>query len=447
MLISSLNDFGMRESLNHFIPKFYTEKRYDKIKSILCYTLIIHVCTWVLLWIFFFFGSNFIAENYFKNIQAAYILKIFCLFFIGINIFHIISTFFIAIQNTFYNKVIDFFRMVFSLIFIVWIYILDISSMMNFSYAWIAWLYVWVIIALIIFYKKYYILYFSQEKIIWDTTLFISILKYALWILLWAQASTILWQMDMQMIIYLLDTTQAGYYTNYLSIIWIPFLLIGPIFSLLFPIFSEMHSTWEISKIKAIKSIFMKNFIALWIAFNILFFIFSELIAFILFWEKFIESWIILKYSVLFLVFNFMLQINFNIMAGIWKIKDRVKIISIALVFNFIMNFILIQKIWVYWAALATWMWWILIWWLSEFFLRKDYFINFNYLFLGKNILILSILWYIFSSISLPIFEWLSRWNSFIVFSLLSTVWFWFFILINKTEFLIFFREIKKLRN
>jgi stage V sporulation protein B len=447
MLVSSFNDFWMTESLNHFIPKFYTEKRFDKIKTILSYALISQIITWILLWSFFFLGANFIAENYFSNSQAWDILKIFSLFFIWINIFHIISTFFIAIQNTFYNKIIDFFRIVFSLFCVLGVFFFDISSMLNYSYAWIAGLYCWVIIAITLFYRNYYLRYFSKEKIIWSIPLFKTIFSYALWILLWAQASTILWQMDMQMIIYLLGTTQAWYYTNYLSIIWVPFLLIGPIFWLLFPIFSEMHSKWETKKIRFIKSVFFKNFIAVWIAFNILFFVFSEIIAFILFGEKFIESWVILKYSILFLVFNFMLQINFNIMAGIWRIKDRVKIISVALIFNFIMNIILINFIWVYGAALATWMWWILIWLLSELFLRKNYYVWFDYKFLIKNILILWWVWIILYFYVLNIFEFLSRWQSFWLLIIIWILWFTIFGIINFKECKLLVWEVKKLRN
>jgi O-antigen/teichoic acid export membrane protein len=45
-------------------------------------------------------------------------------------------------------------------------------------------------------------------------------------ILLASQAGTILSQIDMQMIIYMLGMTDAGYYTNYLSIIGIPFMII-----------------------------------------------------------------------------------------------------------------------------------------------------------------------------------------------------------------------------
>lgn len=446
MLMSSFNDFWMTESLNHFIPKFYTEKRIDKIKSILAYAICIQLLTWVLLGLLFFFWSEFIAENYFKTEQAKWVLQVFCLFFIWINIFHVISTFFIAIQNTLYNKIIDFFRMLFSLIFVMWVLIFDTTTLINFSYAWIWGLYAWIIISILLFYKKYYLKYFAKEKIIWELWLFKTIFSYALVILLWAQAATILWQMDMQMIIYLLDTTQAWYYTNYLSIIGIPFMLIWPIFWLLFPIFSEMHSKWENIKIKHVKMLFLKNFIAIWVAFNILFFVFSEIIAYVLFWEKFIESWTILRYSILFLVFNFMLQINFNIMAGVWKIKERVKIISIALIFNFIMNIVLIKIIWVYGAAVATWLWWILIWLLSEYSLRKEYLAKFDYIFLWKNIIILWWVAVLLNIFFLEFFQWLSRWQSFIWLSIISIFWFFIFTLINISEFKAFVSQIKKLK-
>jgi O-antigen/teichoic acid export membrane protein len=265
-------------------------------------------------------------------------------------------------------------------------------------------------------------------------------------VFLGAQAATILSQIDMQMIIFLLWTTDAWYYTNYLSIIWIPFMIIGPIFWLLFPLFSEMHSKWEYNKIKITKSMFQKNFLAIWIAFNLLFFIFSETIAYILFWEKFITSWKILQYSILLLVFNFLFQINFNIMAWIGKVKERIKVILIAIIFNIVANIILIKIMWVYWAALATSLWWLLIWILSEVFLGKDFKVSFDWKFLTKNIFymwLLSIFLYYFVE---PSLEWLSRWYSAFILTIISIIWFSIFILINIKEFKFFTLEIKKLK-
>jgi hypothetical protein len=43
--MSAFNDFGMTESLKHFLPDFVTKKRYDKVKSILAYTFIAQLST------------------------------------------------------------------------------------------------------------------------------------------------------------------------------------------------------------------------------------------------------------------------------------------------------------------------------------------------------------------------------------------------------------------
>ncbi len=445
-LLSAFNDFWMTESLNYFLPQFIAKKRYDKVKSILTYAFLTQTITWILIASFFFFWADFIANSYFKSAEASHILKIFSLYFLWINIFQIIQTFFMSVQNTFYNKIIELFRMSFILFSVLFVFFTNNSSLLNYSYSWIVWLYLWILIAICFFYFKYYKKYLNTEKIIWSKKLFKKIFSYAIWVVVWAQAATILGQMDMQMIIYILWTKDAWYYTNYLSIIWIPFMLIGPIFWLLFPVFSELHAKKEFNKIKLVKQIFQKNFLAVWIAFNILFFVMAPIIAYILFGTKFIESWTILRYSILFLTFNFLLQINFNILAWIWQIKTRVKIISIALIFNFITNLIFINLIWVYWAALATWIGWIIIWVLSEYYLWKKYLTKFDYIFLIKNIIFLWFLWVFVYYFINPIFEWLWRWISFWFLSIVWILWFGIFGLINFREFKGFILEVKKLK-
>ena len=445
-LISTYNDLWMTESLKYFIPKYLEQKRFDRVKSIIFYALFIQIITSLFIAFFFWFWADYIANNYFKSEEASSILKVFALFFIWINIFQTLNNFFIAVQDTFSHKITELIRMFFIMIFVIWVLFFDVSSLINYSYSWLVWLYLWIIVTLYLFYKKYYKKYFLKEKIIIELSEIKTTLKYASLVFVWAWAATILWQMDMQMIIYFLWTTDAWYYTNYLSIIWIPFIIIWPIFALLFPVFSEFHSKWDYSKIKMVKDIFTKNFLAIWIMFNIFFFVFAEILAFVLFGEKFINSWVILKYSILLLVFNFLLQINFNIMAWIWKVKQRVQIIFIALVFNFIANIILINTIWVYWAALATWFWWILIWILSELYLWKKYFVSFDFKSILKNILILWTIWFLFYKYFL---EYLSE------FSRIENLWFlaWFFfiwsilfILINKSDFKYFIWEVKKLK-
>lgn len=445
-LISTYNDLWMTESLKYFIPKYIEEKKYSKVKSIIFYALFIQIITSLFIACMFWFWADYLASNYFKSEEASNILKVFALFFIWINIFQTLNNFFIAVQDTFSHKITELLRMWFILVFVIWVFFTDMWSLINYSYSWLVWLYLWIIFILFVYYKKYYKKYFSNEKISFEISEIKKVTKYASLVFLWAGAATILGQMDMQMIIYFLWTTEAWYYTNYLSIIGIPFIIIWPIFAFLFPVFAEFHSKWDYSKIKIVKDIFTKNFLAIGLMFNIFFFVFAEILAYTLFWEKFLTSWIILKYSILLLIFNFLLQINFNIMAGIWKVKQRVQIIGIAIVFNFILNIFLINTIWVYGAALATWIGWILIWVLSELYLWKQYFTSFDFKSIFKNILILwSIWWLMYFYLIESLLDYNRLQN---LFFLATIFWIWsiIFVLINLNDFKFFINEIKKLK-
>lgn len=447
VLLGSFNDLWMSESLNKFVPEFITEKRYDKVKSILIYSILAQIVTWWIIFLIFFFWAEFLSLNYFHDLRSENIIKLFAFFFLGTTFFHVISTFFGAIQNTFMQKIIDLFRMLFILWFTFYIFLTNSWSLFNYSLSWVLWLYFWIIIAIFLFYKNYYKVYLYDVKTIYSRELFFKIFKYALIVFLWSQAWSLLSQVDMQMIIYMLWNTDAWYYTNYLSMITIPFMIIWPIFWFLFPVFSEMVAKKEFDKIRIIKSIFTKNFLSFSITFSILFFVFATVISTILFWTKFMQSWIILQYWILFLSFNFLLSINFSILAANWRIKERLNIILIALVFNIILNIILIKLMWVVWAALATWLWWILIYILSELKL-KEYITKFDYKYLLKNILIFSMIWFLMYLFLIPIFTNLNnRIYEFFLLAIVSIIYFWIYFLVNIADFKYFYSELKRIKS
>lgn len=445
-LLSSFNDFGMTESMSYFIPKYSEKKQYSHVKTIVAYAFITQVTTGTIIAWILFFGSDFLAIHYFKSLQAAEVLRIICLFFLWINIFQVFNNFFLAVQNTLYSRITDFLRMLFIMISVIFISIFEQGNITNFALAWVVWLYFWILFVVYFFYTKYYKRYFYDIAFCFSWKFFSQIFKYAILVFLAAQAATILSQMDMQMIIFFLGTTDAWYYTNYLSIITIPFLVIWPIFWLLFPVFSELHAKRQTQKIKLVKQILQKNFIAIAITINILFFVFAEIIAYILFWPDYITSWKILQYSIPFLTFNFLLQINFNILAGIWKVKERLRIIVVAIIFNFIANILLIQSFGVYGAALATSLGWILIWILSEFQLWHKYFSHFDYLFLWKNICCMWIIWIVSYLFLIPLFINLSRIESFFLITGITIIWIIAFWVLNYYECRKFIKEILLLR-
>ena len=92
---------------------------------------------------------------------------------------------------------------------------------------------------------------------------------------------------------------------------------------------------------------------------------FWEPMAILFFGEKFRTSGIILGYSAFFMIFILLIQINFQFLAGTGKIWDRARILAIILPINIILNYILIRLYGVEGSALAVWISWLPLWYLS----------------------------------------------------------------------------------
>lgn len=445
-LLSAFSDFWIRESLSYFIPRFEQKKETHHIKLLLVFWFIMQLCTGVIIFSLFFFGADIIALNYFQSNTASEILKIFAFFFLGINLFQLINSFFLAVQNTFLQKLMEFIRMGFVMLGIILIYFWDFWTLLNYSYAWIGGLYIWVCVSLVIFYSRYYKKYLSHSPLQYNASLLKEIFIYASVTFFSVQSFFILSQIDMQMVLYMLWAGDAWYYTNYLSLVSIPNIILGPIFLLLYPIISELHAKNENHKIQKIKHIFQKHFLVISLAFSTLFFVFSIQIAYVFFGEKFIISGLIMQYAILFISWNFLLRVNHIILAATGRAKTRLYIVLISIAINVLANYILILQIWVAGAALGTGISWIAVWALTEYVL-KGHRTGFDRHYLGKNILFcisLGLIMYIFL---LPYFEGLSRWNSTLWLFLVSSVFFLLFTFYNYKEVQLFLREINKLRN
>ena len=167
---------------------------------------------------------------------------------------------------------------------------------------------------MILFGYRYYGQYFKNESIEWSQPLGKKFFHYAAMVFLSGQAAILLSQLDMQMIIYLLGTADAGYYAVYLSLIMIPFLLIGPIFVFLLPVFSQLVTQKKLQSIINLKQALGDIFIAIGVSFGVFLFVFASTLSYILFGASFEKSGEILMYSSLFLVCNMLFQINFNLL-------------------------------------------------------------------------------------------------------------------------------------
>lgn len=442
-LISAVSDLGISESLKYHLPILLKDKKYPEIKWLLLISTFVYIWLWIILWVVFFSLSYFISNQLFENTFAYQVLQIFAFFFLWLNLFHGISHFFLAVQNTLLYKLSEFFRHGFILISICCILFLDLASLKNFSYAWILWVYSWLLFAFTAFIRCYYKQYFSGIKSVFD----ISLIKRYFWYwcvaFLSSQVALILSQVDMQMILLLLSTQDAWYYSVYLSLIMIPFLIISPIFLLLFPVFSELSAQNKIDRIIKIKRQLTQVFFIVSIYFSSFLYIFSSEIAYVFFWEQYLISWDILRYSIPFLACNLFFQVNYCLLGWLGKIKYKFYISFIALVINTILNYILIQQIWVSGAALATAIWWIFVWYMSEFVLSSHYKSSFSdYLQIGSIVLCIMV-----SCLSLYfqtyIWENIWRFQTSMILWWGATLWLSIFAIFHSSKIMSFYRILR----
>lgn len=240
-LLSAYHDLGLTESLNFFLPKFIVNKDWTRFKSLLIYSLGAQLITSSIIGLILYFSSSYLAEHYFHSREAAGVLQVFCIFFFGMNIHSMNTTIFGVSQNTKLQKGTEFLRMIFVVLFTFGLYVFDIGNLITYAWTWIGGVAIGILFGSIFMYRSYYLPYLKDAAFVYDKELIKQVVKYALWVVFAANIGTVLSQVDMQLIIYLLGARDAGYYTNYLSIIGIPFIIITPIIGFLFPVISELH--------------------------------------------------------------------------------------------------------------------------------------------------------------------------------------------------------------
>lgn len=370
LLIGSLNDFWMVESLHYFAPKLLAEGNREKVKAFLLYWFLAMLTTSLITCGALFLGADFLASYYFNASDAikdsvVTILQVFSLFLIANNLQHYFSTVAYIHQNTFLAKGIDTFRLLVSVL--CWFFLFYWKGYGASDYV-IIWLYGAVPATLIgwFFAWKYHLRdLISNVHFKFSKTDFWELIKYSLWALLANNAILLLSQIDIQLVMKLAGSEQAGLYSNYISLISIPFLFLAPIISFLFPVISAYNWAKQIATIKTIVQTFTRVFLLVGVATIGVFFALGKELWTFFFTDKFELSGHMIYWSLAFLVFNFLLQINFNLLAATGKVKKRLKIISYWIGINLILNIVLISEYQAAGSALAVGITWIFLWYMS----------------------------------------------------------------------------------
>lgn len=446
-ILSAYHDLWLTEALQYHLPKYRIQKKYNAFKTSIFFTFIIQAITGLLIAWVMSFWSNFLADHYFHSPASASIIKIFCLYFLGLNFFNILYSIYIAFQDVIQYKIIEGLRYYVTLIFSICFFFLGTMNITNFSRAWIIGVAASIFISWIIFIKKYgYTL--KKWTIERDKKLLKQQAKYAFRVFIGINVIYLLGQVDQQFVIYFLWAEQAWYYANYLSLILSFSILISPLLSYIFPLTTELIEKKEHEKIKELKNILYKYFSVLAISISWLFIALWPEIATILFGQKFLYSGQLLVYSAGFLVFYVLFNINLSFLAGMGKVKQRAKMIGIALITNIILNFIFIQFWWTIWVIAATMISWIMLFIMSYSLMNKTREIHFNRWFFIKNICITWIVTWIFFLIKSRFFvlENTSRYSNIFYLFIAILIYYGILAVINHQNIRFLIKEIKSIR-
>lgn len=211
------------------------------------------------------------------------------------------------------------------------------------------------------------------------------VFKYAFWVMLSANVGMLLSQIDMQMVVYMLGAEAAGYYTNYLSLIRIPFLFLLPGVYFLFPVFSDLLKRGEERKVIAIHAFCYELFSIVGLCMTSFFMLFGTTLTTTLFGPGYETSGAILLYSAPFLLFNFLLQIDFQILSASGRPKVKMYILLAGVGLNLITNYIFLRLWGVVGSAFASGIGWVFIWSLS-FYQTKRFSASFRWPILWQNV-------------------------------------------------------------
>lgn len=355
-LISIYNDLGLTESLKYFLPKYRVEKRKNAIKTSIIISLAVQFFTAIVLIAVVWRWSPWLAIHYFKSPESIIVLKIFCFYFLGKNVYEVISSIFSAFQDTFNQKIIELVRMRSIVCFTVLFFILGKWSLFSYSVIWVSSLFIALAFAVYLFMSKYkYLL--TEGSIALDKPMISEYAKYALRIFIGINAANLLTNIDQQMVIAILWARSAAYYANYASLLNTSWILIGPILSLILPLVSELLAKNDSEKISVLQNFLYTYVTILAMSYSGLLFSLWPEIATVLFWQKFIFSGELLNLWAFSIIPMILLWICLSILTWMWRIKDRVLIIWIVWVLNVLMNFFFAKLFGLYGIIISTIIW------------------------------------------------------------------------------------------
>ena len=371
-LLWSYNDLGFSEALNYFLPKRAVAKDWAGVTRLAFYALVLQVVTSCVLALGLWALADPLSRWLFHDLSAAPVLRIYTLFLLGHGLFQAPMAVFGALQDVKASKGVELARLVATLGFVAAVSFAGYGSAVSFAWSWVSGVGVATVATWIVTWRRL-APYFDRSGLTWAPDEFFPVMRYAVWSVLAANVGTLLSQLDTLFVIYFLGSQANGLYSSYLSLMALPFLFVSPAVAFLFPVFSELHARGDSVRILELKRVAYRHLSILGVYCGSFFIGFGPALAAFFFGEKFHESGLLMAWSGPFLAFNFLLQVNFMLLAGTGRAKNRMGILLWGMCLNLsslALFFVGIPPLGILplglpGAALSSGLGWVLIWFLS----------------------------------------------------------------------------------
>ena len=377
-------DLGLTESMLFYVNKYLVKRDKKRVKEIVLISLIPQLILGVILSIIFILSSHFLAVHYFKNILAQKVIIILSILFSFQTLYPTAVSLFNALHEFAKSKLMDLLSKIL-ILSVAYLLIKIIPKVLIPAASYLLGYAVLSVLAIILLLKENS--FFLKEKIIFERILVKKMFNYALPILFSTGAGIILGYSDMILLTYLKGVEFVGLYNIALPCLNAIILLLIPLSHVLFPIISRSYHSKDHKRIKSILKLVYDNLLIFTLPLGLMFFAFAPLIIKVLFGVKYVAASNALRIFSLFFIFMAVRSINFSVIAGIGKPKERSIILYYGAGFNVIMDLLLIPKFGISGAAFATGLGYLLMAYLTFRLINKHYPVKINLLRQVKTIL------------------------------------------------------------
>lgn len=344
-------DIGLREASVKYISEFNAKKKYGMIKGIIWITFITHlIVSIVILGVIFLLSDN-ISMNLFHTQGAKIVLFLLAGMFVLRAVENIFYFTYQGFQKFHFNSLIEFTRMslVLVLVFIGFMYSKSIVV------ACLAYILAHILenLVLVPLFLKTFPKFFKVKAVL-STDLFKKLLFFGMPVMIGLVGSMIITYVDTIAITYFMTLEDVALYQVAMPTAKLLLYFTVTISLVVLPMSSELWTRKLKKKLVMGMDILYRYSFFMVIPFALLMFAFPDIIIRVFFGQKYVEASLVLQILALAGIIYTVAFINSNVISGIGRPKENTKIILFAAVFNLVLDVILVPKMGIEGAAIAT---------------------------------------------------------------------------------------------